>query len=338
MAPAIKEMSDLPDYAKSTAARIENLGFNWEFDYKYPVQAPDTVQRIQIRDTAHEAPSAEVIRYAAAMKRGDQFPPGVVTKDGRYVDFNTRAKAAFRLGWPDFPAFILNVRYDSATESEQERLFLLGASFNTTAGKRLDRREVADIIRKVAGNADWTIPQVAKLLGLTENTVKSVFAQFRAEERAEKLGVHLNGSITESNKAMLGQRSEKLTDPPFAEIAKLTQEAGLTSEELRDLCNRVQDAGTEGEKVAVVRAEREARDAQIAHFKATAKKKPADSVNLRKRLGWIAGFNGNVTDLLDYNPGTAAEYLKQVEEASDLLKRLAEHQRKALRAAGVEVS
>lgn len=339
MATAIKDKSDLPDYAKSTADRIEALGFKWEFDYKYPIQAPDTVQRVQIRDTAHEAPAAEVTRYAAAMKRGDQFPPGVVTRDGRYVDFNSRAKAAYKLGWPDFPAFILNVRFDGASDSERERLYLLGAAFNTTAGKRLDRKEVADIIRKVAGNPDWTVPQVAKLLGLTEGTVKSVFAQFRAEERAERLGVHFNGSITESNKAMLGQRSEKLTDRPFVEIAKLTHEAGLTSEELRDLCNRVQDeAGSEAAKVAIIQAERAAREAQIAHFKATAKKRPPESVNLRKRLGWITGFNAKVADLLDYNPATAAEYLKQVEEASALLQQLAEQQRKALREAGVEAS
>lgn len=338
MATAIKDKSALPDYAKSTADRIENLGFKWEFDYKYPIQAPDTVQRIQVRDEAHQAPPAEVTRYAQAMKRGDQFPPGVVTLDGRYVDFNTRAKAAHKLGWPDFPAFIVNVRFDAATESEHERLYLLGASFNTTAGKRLDRKEIADILRKVAGNEDWTVPQVAKLLGLTESTVKSVFAQFRAEERAERLGIHFNGSITESNKAMLGQRSEKLTDQPFLEIAKLTQEAGLTSGELRDLCNKVQDAGTENDKVTIVRAEREAREAQIAHFKATAKKRPPESVNLRKRLGWISGFQTNVTDLLDYNPATAADYLKQVEDASALLQKLAEEQRKAIREAGVEAS
>jgi hypothetical protein len=119
------------------------------------------------------------------------------------------------------------------------------------------------------------VPQVAKLLGLTENTVKSVFAQFRAEKRAERLGVHFNGSITDSDKAMLGQRSEKLTDQPFAEIAKLTQEAGLTSDELRGPCNRVQDeAGSEDAKLAVICAERGAQEAQIAHFKATAKKRP----------------------------------------------------------------
>jgi hypothetical protein len=157
---------------------------------------------------------------------------------------------------------------------------------------------------------------VAKLLGLTENTVKSVFAQFRAEKRAERLGVHFNGSITESDKAMLGQRSEKLTDWPFAEIAKLTQEAGLTSDELRDPCNRVQDeAGSEDAKLAVICAERGAREAQIAHFKATAKKRPGVR-DLRKRLGWITGFSAKVGDLLDYKPATAAEYLKQVEDAS----------------------
>ena len=339
MATAIKDKSDLPDYAKSTAARIEDLGFKWEFEYKYAIpENPDTVQRVQIRKD-QQAPPAEVARYAAAMKRGDQFPPGVVTRDGRYVDFNSRAKAAYKLGWPDFPAFILNVRFDGASDSERERLYLLGASFNTTAGKRLDRKEVADIIRKVAGNPDWTVPQVAKLLGLTENTVKSVFAQFRAEDRAKRLGIHFNGSITESNKAMLGQRSEKLTDRPFTEIAKLTQEAGLTSEELRDLCNRVQDeAGSEDAKLAVIQTERDAREAQIAHFKATAKKRPPESVNLRKRLGWITGFNAKVADLLDYNPATAAEYLRQVEEASTLLQQLAEQQRKAIREAGVEAS
>ena len=169
--------------------------------------------------------------------------------------------------------------------------------------------------------------------------VKSVFAQFRAEDRAERLGIHFNGSITESNKAALGQRSEKLTDAPFREIAKLTQEAGPTSEELRDLCNRVQEAeGSEAEKIAIIGAERQTREAQIAHFKATAKKRPPESVNLRKRLGWIGGFDAKVTELVDYNPATSTEYLKQVEEASALLQRLAEYQRKAIREAGAEVS
>ena len=61
-------------------------------------------------------------------------------------------------------------------------------------------------------------------------------------------------------------------------------------------------------------------------------------MNLRKRLGWITGFNAKVADLLDYNPATAVEYLKQVEEVSALLQQLPEEQRKAIREAGVEAS
>src|SRR6185312_8470394 len=93
VAPAIKDKNSLPDYAKPVADKIEKLGFKWEFDYEFPVPDPDKTQRVQIRDVAHIAKQADVNIYAAALKRGDKFPPGVVTKDGRFVDFNTRAKA-----------------------------------------------------------------------------------------------------------------------------------------------------------------------------------------------------------------------------------------------------
>jgi hypothetical protein len=335
-----RDRDKIPDWAKSTLLQIEKLGFrDWEFDWEYPVPDPATLQRVQIRDDAHNAPRSEVGKYANAMRKGAKFPPGVVTRDGRIVDFNTRAMAARKLGWLTFPCFVLPVSFDTASAFDRERIWLLGAAFNLTGPKPLTRTELVKAIRVVAANPDWDAAKVAEHLNCTPGTAQGIFAQFRAEQRAEKLGISLNGSITESNKAMLGQRSEKLTDRPFEEIAKLTQEAGLTSEELRDLCNRVQDeAGSEDAKLAVIRAERAAREAQIAHFKATAKKRPPESVNLRKRLGWITGFNAKLADLLDYNPATAAEYLKQVEEASALLQQLAEQQRTAIREAGVEAS
>lgn len=67
-------------------------------------------------------------------------------------------------------------------------------------------------------------------------------------------------------------------------------------------------------------------------------KRPPESANLRKRLGWIFDRHDKVSDLLDLNPETAADYLKQVEGVSSFLKQLAEQQRKAMREAGVEVS
>jgi len=327
MAALIKDRQALPDYAQSTANQIEDLGFKWTFEYEYPVRDPAETQRVQIRDVDHEAPAAEVARYSQAMKRGDKFPPGVVTQDGRFVDFNTRAKAAWKLGWPTFPAFILNVDYAQATSFDRERLHLLGAAFNTKGPKPLTRSELAAQIREVAGNPDWTAERVAKHLGVTTATVNSIFAQFRAEDRAQKLGIPFNGSVTPSNRALIGGRSAKLSDRPFREIARLAQDAGLSGTELRGLCKRVEAVTSSDEdQVAVVEAERTERETQINQYRATGKSKPPLSSEVRRRIGWIVEHAGDPEKLIDYNPTTAAEYLQQVKIAARVLTALADAQ------------
>ena len=321
MAPPIRDKQSLPESAKSTAEQIEKLGFKWEFDWEYPVPDPDKTQRVQIRNVAHLAPQSEVNKYKAAMKRGDKFPPGVVTRDGMFVDFNTRAKAAHALGWPTFPVFVINVHYGNAPERDRERVRLLGAAFNTKGPKPLARDEIADIVRSVAPNPDYTAERVAALLGVTTGTVNSVFAQFKAETRAEKLGVKFNGSVNATNRAMLGQKGEKLTDKPFREIARLAQDCALTGPELRDLCKQVQEVtGSDDEKVAIVEAARAEREPQIAHFKATGKSIPPPSVELRKRLSFILSFKDAETDLVDYNPNTSAMHLQALGDSIEILQ------------------
>jgi len=320
-ATTIKNSDQLPEYAKSTARQIEALGFKWELDYEYPIPEPSTTQRIQIRNVDHVARPTEVTKYKEAMKRGDKFPPGVVTRDGRFVDFNTRAMAAYKLGWPTFPAFIINVDFGNCTEIERERVRLLGAAFNTKGPKPLTREEIADTVGAVASNPDWTAAKVAQHLGVSQGTVNSVFAQVKAERRAEKLGVHFNGSVSATNKAALGQRSDKLTDRPFGEIARLAQDAGLEVRELRDLLNKVEGVtGSDEEKVAVVDAERAARDTQIAHYKATGKAKPPLSVELRRRLAFILDNRNDPGVMAEYNPVTAAEHLQKITEVIEILE------------------
>jgi AraC-like DNA-binding protein len=317
----IKNPDQLPEYAKSTARQIEDLGFKWELDYEYPVPHPDKTQRVQIRNVTHIAPPTEVTKYKEAMKRGDKFPPGVVTKDGRFVDFNTRAMAAHKLGWPTFPAFVINVDYGNSTEAERERVRLLGAAFNTKGPKPLSREEIVDIVETVAGNPDWTAARVAQHLGVSQGTTNSVFAQVKARRRAEKLGVHLNGSVSATNVAALGQRSDKLTDRPFREVARLAQDAGLEVRELRDLLKKVEEVtGSDEEKITVIEAERAARETQIAHFKATGKAKPPLSVELRRRLVFILEHQNDPGAMAEYNPATAAEHLRKIIETIEILE------------------
>jgi hypothetical protein len=325
MATTITDRKNLPDNAQPIAEQIEKLGFKWTFDYQYPIPSPDKTQRVQIR--ANPAPSSEVTKYAAAMKRGDVFPPGVVTKDGRFVDFNTRSKAAWKTGRRDYPVFVLNAVFEGATESERERLYLLGAAFNTHGPKPLTRTELAEAVSQIKGR-DWTAERVAALLGVTQSRVNIVFAQRKAEQRAERLGISFNGSVNPSNRALLGQRGEKLNDPPFAAIASLAQDAGLTGEELRDLCNRVQAvSGSDDERVALVNSEREARQAQIDNYRATARRKPPLSSEMLKRTRYIEGFAGSAGELVDYNPNTGESYLRSVERAALVLDELAQAQR-----------
>jgi ParB-like chromosome segregation protein Spo0J len=330
MAPPVKDRQQLPDIAKPTADLIERLGFKWELDYEYPL--PDVSRRVQIRNTSHYAPPAQVAHYAAGMRRGDKFPPIVVTKDGHLIDGNTRVTAAAKNKRPDLPAFILNVDYESATDSVRNRLHLLGAGFNTRNGKGIDRTEIANAVKAVAGSGDYDATRVAALLGVTDATIQGIFAEQRARERAAKLGIHLNGTVPSSQVKLLGQRSQKLNDEPFTEITKLAADAGLGRTELGDLCNRVQAAGSDEEKLDIITEERRSRDEQIAEYVATGKKKPPVSGELRRKLGYIFTYEEDPGSLVEHNKDVAGKHLEQLGKAIRILQAAQAQQREMMKA------
>jgi hypothetical protein len=313
----IKDRQALPDIAKPTADLIERLGFKWELDYEYPL--PDTAQRVQIRNEKHYEPPSQKAAYAAAMRRGDKFPPIVITKDGHLVDGSTRVGAARRNQWPNIQALILNVNYETATEKEQRRIMILGAGFNARNGKGIDRNEIAAAVKEVAGDGTWDATRVAALLGVTDATVQGIFAEQKARDRAAKLGIVLNGSVPASQVRLLGQRSPKFNDDPFAAVTSLTQDAGLDRTVLRELCDRMQAKGTDEEKLAVVAEERKSREGQIAEFKATGKKVPPASAELRRKLGYVLGFEDNPRGLVEHNKDIAVRHLDQLVKASKVL-------------------
>jgi hypothetical protein len=323
--------TDLPVWAMSTKNQIEALGFKWKFDWEYPVPSPETTRRVQIRDETHVGQKSEVSQYAEAMKRGDKFPPGVVTKDGRIVDFNTRSRAAHKLGWPTFPVFIIQEDFEGADELTRQRFRLLGAAFNTGGPKSLTRAELSDIIRDVAASpGDWDTNKVSEHLHVPRGTVNAIFAQYRAEKRAELLGVSFNGTVTSSARATLGQRSEKLADKPFREITKLVQEAGMSTSDVADLCKRVIDVTTGDEdRLTLIQAEREARDQQIAGYKASGKRRPPLSSRVRTYAEFFVSHKDKVSELVDTNPNTRGDFLAMINEAHMVLSHLVTAQRES---------
>lgn len=327
-----KEKNKLPDWALSTMNQIEDLGFfNWVYDWEYPVPTGDTIQRVQIRDQKNVGPASVVALYAEAMKRGDKFPPGVVTLDGRIVDFNTRARAAAKLGHTTFPVFIIQENYDGADSFTQERFHMLGTAFNSGGPVPLTRPELSAQLRMAAANSDqWDTDAVAKHVHVKRGTVQGIFAEFRAEKRAEKLGVPFNGSVSSTTRAMLGQKSEKLADEPFKQIARLAQDAGMITKDLAGLCKRVVEITTgDTDRLALIATERADREQQIAGFRASGKRRPPLSSRMRTDAKFVISHRNEVNELVDTNPNTRVDYLELISDAAGVWSQLVAAQRAA---------
>lgn len=324
-----KEKNKLPDWAVSTANQIEDLGFtDWSFNWDEPV--PTDEVRIQVRNEKNVGQVGEVLVYAEAMRRGDKFPPVVYTRDGTRIDGNTRLRAAQKLGWPTFPAFVINQDIKDADAFTQERFFALGGAFNSGGPKPLSRAEMTELVKRLARNPEhWTADKVAQHLHVKRGTVSAVFAEIRAEQRATALGVKLNGAVCPSAKTQLGGKSEKLSDDVFREVAQLTQAAALSTTDLSDLLKRVTTITTgDKERLNVIAAEREVRKPQIEGFAAGGRKKPLPSAGIRQAAERIAQFRADdVQALVDGNPSTRESYLDTLVKAESVLSRLIDAQR-----------
>ena len=323
-AATITKHEDLPDEARNGASLIKRLGFNWELDLRYPT--PDAERRVQIRDESHNAPKAEVAKYAQAMAHNEALPPIVITRDGYLVDGNTRVGGAIKAKLPTLTAFILDVNYDGASAAVLRRLHLLGAAFNTRNGRGIDRAEITDAVLAVGNGTDYTAERIATLLGVSSGLVSSVLAEQRARDRAGKHGVHVNGSIPSSQLRRLGQAT--LNDGPFLALLQLTQDAGLTSGEVGDLVKQIKEAGNDAAALALIDQQRAERRDQIAEYRASGKSRIPHSAQLRQRLGFVLKYETTPRDLVEYSPTMVEEHRRILDRAITVLTAVRELQGK----------
>jgi hypothetical protein len=315
---SIKARQQLPDLAKPTADLVERLGFQWELDFEY--STPDPAKRVQIREEKHYIPREMVMRIAAAMSRGEKFPPIVVTRDGYLVDGNTRTAAARHNKMPYMQALVLTDAYEGCTEKVARRLRLLGAAFNARNGKGIDREEIRRAVEVIGQDPTYDGTRIAALIGVTDSTVKSMLAEMKARERADTVGVHLNGSVAATPLRVLGQASEKLNDAPFRAVASLAQDTGMSPRELREVIRQMHQARSDEGAIAVVEEQRTARREQIAEYRASGKSKPPAAAKLRQRLGYILEFESRPGDLTELNPEIVPKHRQAIRRSISILQ------------------
>ena len=222
---SIKARQQLPDLAKPTADLIEKFGFQWELDFEYPT--PDPAKRVQIREEKHYVPRAMVMQIAAAMarrrssacRRHQRRLPGRRQHAHRG---RPPQQAPVRPG-PHLPGQLRRCHREGSAQAAPA-----GAAFNARHGKGIDREEIRKAVEFIGQDPTYDGTRIAALIGVTDATVKSMLTEMRARQRANNVGVNLNGSVGATPLRVLGQASEKLNDEPFPAVAELAQDTGMS--------------------------------------------------------------------------------------------------------------
>lgn len=307
--PGITHKGALPDHALMPVKLVEKLGFtDWTFHYDYDTPA-DVHRRVQIRDDGHYAPTTEITKLGDALKRGDDLPPIILTRDGYLIDGNTRVMAAQKIRFPKINAVVINDNYAGGTDGTRTLFHLLGAAFNTRNGRGIDRHEIRKAVIAVGKDGGYDATRIAALLGASERYVQNVLVEERARTRAAQIGHEISDTVPSSLLQKLGGASAKLNDAPYLELTRLTQDTGLTNDELRELIQRVVGAGSDNAALAVLAQERATRREQIREHTAGRKTKPPLAAQLRQRLGFILEYNADPNRLVEHSPNFTAQHL-----------------------------
>lgn len=296
MAPTGKRtVSSTPPQAQLTALKVERLGFTgWRFLEDQPL--PDPMGGLQVRDGSSLAPAGNVALYAENMKAEALFPPIVVTADGYQIDGRTRnlaKRSITRKGQtPTFDAIVLQENFEDATIALMDKFYALGMVLNDHGEKLSDKNKEA-IISRVWHDGMSQI-DLARLLGVHPNTVKSVVNAKKARERLAALNETAKSAVDFStlNRTTLSQletKGGKLYDRPFFETAKVAVAAGLDGAEVRELLGELNELHDEDRQMELLEGVKQQRKLQID---GTVRKNPL-SIQAMRHMGWFKKYLDN---------------------------------------------
>jgi hypothetical protein len=99
----------------------------------------------------------------------------------------------------------------------------------------------------------------------------------------------------------------------------LTQDSGLTNNDLRRLIKAVENAGSEEVQLDLVATDRKERRDQIAEYRATGKPRVPTAGRLRQNLGFVLSFEANPRELVEHNRALAEAHKMALERALKVL-------------------
>ena len=196
-----------------------------------------------------------VDRYAAAMQRGDRFPPVLGLRRKRrkvlLLGGNHRYTAAARAGLETIPAYVVDAEPEMATRLmyEDNRRHGLPPS---------DNERIAQAVHLM--DQGWTQEAAAECVGISAGKVNRARGTIKADQRAKTLQIEGWEQLPKTSRWRL---SSVRSDPVFVELANLVIAARLTADGVFDLVTRVNDARSDADALNLIGTELEARRADI---------------------------------------------------------------------------
>lgn len=300
---------------------IERFGFTWTLVAEFDLTRLDLARRVQVRDSTHYAPKHMVERFAVQMGE-TAFPPIVITSDDWLVDGNTRTEARMKRGDRFCPAYVIDIEVGNKRTTAKDKLNLtaLAATLNSNGGQPLDKNEARASVRAMI-QLHWKLDEIARVLGITSNTVTLVRAELAAEDKLGRVGLGTGTTLRPASLRALGKAPVlALNDVPFKELAELTADAGLNAQEVLDVAKEAKGTGSDAGALEVIRTLRSSSDKRILEHRRTGGGKPPLARQIKQHLGFITKFEASqAEDLVESSEVAAAEYLSELRKAVEVL-------------------
>jgi hypothetical protein len=291
-----------------TESVLTSLGVRFEYVPEFPMAKLVSDQTTQVRREENQAPKPEVERYLKLLQAGAEFPPIVITKDGKVIDGNTRWGAFTRGRRTTIPSY----RCDTTSPIVAK---LIGVELNVVHGKRMEKAELAAWLAQANGRV--TPEDAQRLTGWSYKTVQRVKEALKFDDRCAKLGIKLVTVLPEAVRAAL----MKITDAErFREMTILAERAGLREKDINEVVKEINELSLVDREAALRKIQeleadhREQIDERAAGLRASTPKYRQIALH----LGWVIK-QGSV-ELRDTNPNTAAKSQRYLEEAATVIK------------------
>ncbi len=319
-----------PTHKSSTVLEIERLGFAWSEEAQYDLDLIDQNERVQVRDSDHYAPKAQVAQYAVQMGQ-TPFPPIVVSRNNWLIDGNTR-KEARRIRKEKYTAAIIVDADFGKSAKVDARLHALAATLNQTGGQRLTPQEAKAAAKKMlAGGETWKPEQISRAVGIKTSAVAQVKRELAAEAKFAKVGFAHGDKLPRSVVNTLGSADVTvLNDVPFKKLTDLALDANLAPKEVNDLAKAMKATGSDAGMISHIDAKRAEMVDRIKEHALFGNGKPAPSSMLRRALGSVTKYAATPSALVEHSPAAMAEHLKVIEAAIVTLQAVAKLQEEVI--------